>query len=371
MAIMIHHQIQRCLMKACVATLACISLLSASAQSNGFLISGKILDQATQSPLAGASVFCQNTTIGVISNSEGNFSIRLPAGGYDLIVSYTGYETFSQRISSDNAAAPLTVELKKQDKTMQEVAVVASNEVVDGWAKYGKFFLDNFIGTTPNAALCKMENTDSLHFFYSKKRNRLKVLTNAELVINNNALGYRIRYQLDSFVHEYNEGISTFTGYPLYEEMNGNDSQRLAWNTNRAKTYNGSRVHFMRAWYDSSLTTQGFVIEKLTDSTALEGTPIANPFDTTFYHADSSDVEIDLKGRFRIVYKNDLPDPHYLAEYKLAPHTRVQISAININDAFIIEKNGYFYEQGDVLNIGYWAWKKLADALPYDYIPPQ
>src|SRR6185503_1056105 len=203
MAIMIHHQIQRCLMKACVATLACISLLSASAQSNGFLISGKILDQATQSPLAGASVFCQNTTIGVISNSEGNFSIRLPAGGYDLIVSYTGYETFSQRISSDNAAAPLTVELKKQDKTMQEVAVVASNEVVDGWAKYGKFFLDNFIGTTPNAALCKMENTDSLHFFYSKKRNRLKVLTNAELVINNNALGYRIRYQLDSFVHEY------------------------------------------------------------------------------------------------------------------------------------------------------------------------
>jgi len=78
-----------------------------------------------------------------------------------------------------------------------------------------------------------------------------------------------------------------------------------------------------------------------------------------------------LKSDTNIVYKNDLPDPHYLAEYKLAPHTRVQISAININDAFIIEKNGYFYEQGDVLNIGYWAWKKLADALPYDYIPPQ
>jgi len=180
MAVMIHHLIHRHLIKRCITVIACISIfVTATAQSNGFLVSGKILDSATQSPLAGASVFCQNTTIGVVSNSEGNFSIRLPAGGYDLIVTYTGYETFSQRINSDNATAPLIIQLKQQDKSMQEVAVVGSNEVAEGWTRYGKFFLDNFIGTTPNAALCKLENTDSLHFYYSKKRNRLKILTKA------------------------------------------------------------------------------------------------------------------------------------------------------------------------------------------------
>src|SRR4030095_1024165 len=253
------------------------------AQQAEYIITGKVIDQSTQLPLAGASVFCQNTTIGVISNSEGNFTLRLPNGGYDLIISYTGYETFQQRISSENATTPLSIELKKQDKSLQEVAVVGTNEVADGWTKYGQVFLANFIGTTTNAALCKLENRDSLHFYYSKRRNKLKILTNSELVIVNNALGYKIRYQLDSFVHEYANGISTFSGYPLFEEMDGSDSQKVVWNTNRIKAYNGSRMHFMRSWYDSSLANQGFVIERMPDSTAVEGVPLANAFDSSFY----------------------------------------------------------------------------------------
>ena len=48
---------------------------------------------------------------------------------------------------------------------------------------------------------------------------------------------------------------------------------------------------------------------------------------------------------------------------------RVQISAIDVADVFVIEENGYFYEQGDVVNTGYWAWEKIAEALPYDYWP--
>jgi len=341
-----------------------------NAQRTEFIITGKVLDQSTQLPLAGGSVFCQNTTIGTITNSEGNFTLRLPNGGYDLIVSYTGYETFSQRINDENASSPLLIELKKQDKSLEEVAVVGSNEVADGWAKYGQFFLDNFIGTTPNASSCKLENSDSLRFLYYKKRNKLKIQAKSDLVIVNNSLGYKIRYQLDSFVHEYSNGISTFSGYPLFEELNGTDSQKTVWNMNRAKAYNGSRMHFMRSWYDSSLTRQGFAIERLPDSMAIEGTLITNPFDSSFYHADSSDVEIDLKGRLRIIYRPETPDPQYLALYKLSPHTRVQISVFEIADVFIIEKNGYFYEQSDLVNLGYWAWEKLADALPFDYSPP-
>jgi hypothetical protein len=49
--------------------------------------------------------------------------------------------------------------------------------------------------------------------------------------------------------------------------------------------------------------------------------------------------------------------------------TEKQISALDIQDGFIIEENGYFYEQSEVTNLGYWAWKKLAELLPYDYEP--
>ncbi len=50
--------------------------------------------------MAGASVFCQNTTTGTISNNEGLFLLRLRKGGYDLVVSYTGYETQVLRVSN-------------------------------------------------------------------------------------------------------------------------------------------------------------------------------------------------------------------------------------------------------------------------------
>src|SRR5579871_1599426 len=72
--------------------------LSLTALSQNFIVRGTIKDEKSGQPLPGASVFAQNTTIGTISDSAGRFALRLPNGGYDMIVSYTGYETRSTRI---------------------------------------------------------------------------------------------------------------------------------------------------------------------------------------------------------------------------------------------------------------------------------
>ena len=81
--------------------------------------------------------------------------MRLPNGGYDLIISYTGYETRSIRISNTQVQRDsIIIALPQASKTLEEVAVVATNEVEDGWNRFGKFFFDNFIGTTPNASQC-------------------------------------------------------------------------------------------------------------------------------------------------------------------------------------------------------------------------
>ena len=76
-----------------------ISLMSFS-QDKVFYIHGRVLDEKTGSALANASVFCQNTTTGTISNNEGLFTMRLANGGYDLVISYTGYETQVLRVSN-------------------------------------------------------------------------------------------------------------------------------------------------------------------------------------------------------------------------------------------------------------------------------
>lgn len=341
----------------------------AFAQQKEFIVLGKVIDSASRQPLNGASAFCQNTTYGTITNSEGLFFMRLPNGGYDLVISYTGYTKSILRISSNQLMTDtLLIELVKEDKALTEVAVVASNEVPDGLAKYGSFFTDHFIGTTPNASQCVIRNPEALRFFYTKKRNRLKVTAREELIITNYALGYTIRYQLDSFSYDYNTQMSQYTGSPFFQEIDSTETAAATWKKNRAKTYLGSRLHFMRSLYDSLAIEDGFIVEKMDDDRAsIKGTIINNLYDGEQYVADSNDVTINWQGRYRISYKTVFPDKRFLQEFKLPANTRMQVTLLDIADGFVIEENGYFYEQYDVVNTGYWAWKKLAELLPYDY----
>ena len=347
-----------------------LTFFSGALLAQEFTATGKITDSTGVTPLAGASVFCQNTTLGTVSNAEGVFNLKLPNGGYDLIISYTGYETRMIRISAGNAGN-LQVSLKPKDKSLQEVAVIGTNEVPDGLAKYGKFFTDNFIGNDTNAALTKIQNPEALQFYFSKKRNRLKVKAKEDLIIVNEALGYQIKFQLDSFAHEYGSGISVYTGFPFYEELPGTEEQQAIWKKNRVKAYRGSRLHFMRSWYAKNLAKDGFVLEQVdTSSKLLKTSPVENAYDSTLFQVvENNDAEINYTGRLRILYKNAMPDPQYVKENRTAQGLRQQISILDITDGFVIQQNGYFYDQNDVINIGYWSWLKLADELPYDYIP--
>jgi hypothetical protein len=343
--------------------------LSAFCQQKTFSVDGKVVDTTGQ-PLANASVFCQNTTIGTLTKNDGTFHLRLANGGYDLIVSFTGYQTESIRIGKDHKETDtLRITLKPEDKALEQAVVTGSAEVADGWDKYGQFFLDNFIGTSPNASNCALGNKDVLKFYFYKKRNKLRIKATSELLITNNALGYRIKYQLDSFVYEYNTNVCTYTGYPLFEEMQGTPEQQDGWKQNRLYSYAGSRLHFIRSWYDSTLDDEGFVLELPDSNDNSKMKRIANPYDPRFYSVDSGDVEIGITGRLRISYKNQLPDKKYLQAHKFPLNTAVEISAVDIQNGFVIEENGYFYEQSDVTNMGYWAWKKVAELLPLDYLP--
>lgn len=344
--------------------------ICAISQDKTFTVSGKIVDVKSGTPLAGASVFCQNTTVGTVSKADGSFFLRLPNGGYDMIVSYTSYETRNIRIGKGvQQNDSLVIEMKEADKAMEQVVVAGSAEVEDGWNKYGQFFLDNFIGTTPNAAKCVLENKDALKFYFYKKRNKLRVKAKEDLQITNNALGYKIRYQLDSFVYEYNTNVSSYTGYPLFEKMQGTPEQESAWQENRLYSYTGSRLHFIRSWYDSTLKEEGFILEMPDSSHSNKMTVLDNPYDGKFYTVDSGDVEISAVGRLRVSFTNQQPNRKYLVENKFPLNTKVQISALDMPNGFVIEENGYFYDQSEVTNIGYWSWKKLAELLPYDYLP--
>ncbi len=349
---------------------ALVLFINGFSQDKIFYIHGKVVDEKSGSPLSNASVFCQNTTTGTISNTEGLFALRLNNGGYDLVISYTGYETQVLRVSNTTKDKDsLIIGMKEAAKSMAEVAVTGSALVADGWNKYGQFFLDNFIGTTANAAQCTIENKDAISFYFYKKRNKLKVKAKDEIIIINQALGYKIRYQLDSFVNDYNTHISSYTGYPLFENLSGTADQQSVWAKNRYRTYIGSRLHFMRSWYDSTLKDEGFQVETLNSPGSDKGTVLENPYDPAIYSLDSGTVDININGSIRVTYNGQVPNKNYLIQNHFPLNAKVQISALEMPSGFSIEENGYFFEQSEITNMGYWAWKKIAELVPYDYNP--
>src|SRR5262249_18827814 len=149
------------------------------------------------------------------------------------------------------------------------------------------------IGNSGNSGQCTIQNPEVLHFYYSKKRNRLKIMAKEDIIIVNYALGYKIRYQLDSFSYDYSSNITQYTGSPLFQEMDSTEEVKTQWKKNRARTYLGSRLHFMRSFYDSTLTQEGFIVEKLNDdSQTVKGTFITNLYNEQDYMVDSGDVEV-------------------------------------------------------------------------------
>lgn len=339
----------------------------ASAQHS---ISGKVIDSISREPLPGASVFFQNTTKGTATNKQGEFSIQLGAGGYDLVITYSGYKSSTIRITGTEVNY-FEIEMLKEEKNMEEVVIRSSNEVPDGWDKYGNFFKEHFIGTTPFSSQCILENPEALKFYFYKRSNKLKVLSEVPLQIVNNALGYRLTYQLDSFVYYYESEIHTYRGFCLYSEIEGTELEQKTRAANRLNAYYGSRLHFMRSYYDSTLVGDGFAIDLLDEKDDTRFRKISNPYDSLYYGAldSTQEIEIYYPRKFSVTYLKKRPEPEYLKKMGLPKKVATQISYLDLTDFIAIKENGYYYEQKNLVVQGYWSWKNLADQLPYDYSP--
>lgn len=341
-----------------------------------YLVSGRVLNAVTGQTMQGASVFAENTTLGTATDAEGNFKLYLPNGGYDLVVTFTGFTSATRRITTADAGdKDIVILIKPKEKELGDVVVRSSAEVKDGWEKYGDFFLDNFLGKTNNGKQCVIKNKEAIKFFFYKRSNRLKVMAQEPVQIENYALGYKIAFALDSFTHEYNSQVTTYTGSPLFTEMQTDSAdQKAQWVKNRRDAYNGSALHFMRSLYRKQLKEEGFEIQFLVRTGDNErAVTLKDFYGALNYEKDDSTSVVEVlpnQPEVAVIYKDAKPSAAYLEANPDAP-AGFQLSVLYFvpKESLVIESNGYYYEQNDVTITNYWAWKKAGDMLPYDYHP--
>ncbi len=99
-------------------------LLSSTALAQSYTLNGTITDKSNGETLFGASVFLKGTTIGVITNEYGFYSITAPEGNYTLTISYLGYSEISQEVAL-TTNQKLDFEISEFSTQLEEVVVTA------------------------------------------------------------------------------------------------------------------------------------------------------------------------------------------------------------------------------------------------------
>ena len=123
--------------------LAVLSLsLCASAQMR--TVQGTVIDAENDEPLVGASVQA-GKGIGVSTNYDGEFSIRVPQGTATLTVSYVGYNTQEVKITDGN----MVIRLESNNTLLDPVIVVA----------YGEQKKSSFTGSAATVGSATIEKT--------------------------------------------------------------------------------------------------------------------------------------------------------------------------------------------------------------------
>jgi TonB-linked SusC/RagA family outer membrane protein len=84
-------------------------------------ITGVVIDEITSEPIIGANVIVEGTTLGVITDIDGKFSVELPASNSVLVISYIGYLT--QRVTTAGQTS-VEVKLTADVKNLEEIVVV-------------------------------------------------------------------------------------------------------------------------------------------------------------------------------------------------------------------------------------------------------
>jgi hypothetical protein len=80
------------------------------------------------SVLAFATIFVKQTGTGTTTNENGLYEITLPAGSYQLVYQYLGYESVVKQIEVGNGFTEVNIELKTQVVVLKDVIVRAGKE---------------------------------------------------------------------------------------------------------------------------------------------------------------------------------------------------------------------------------------------------
>ncbi len=373
------------------------------------VITGKVSRIDSKAPVPQANVFLSNSTAGTATNEEGNFTLSgLKPGQYTLVVTIVGYEDYTQSVLVGKEPIKLNIELATRNTLLHEVVISTDAD----WKKNYAQFVKDFIGTDDNAKYCVVMNPHAVTLVYHRSQQDLEAYTDDFLVVENHALGYRVKFLVKEFNSSKLSHIISYSGERLFEPLPGNKKQQEEWKTKREEAYYGSPMHFYRSLYTDKLGDEGFQMYRLTRmlnpnrpreeeiQQKVKYFSQQGKRDSVNYWISLSnlskyyreDLSKDTLHNYDILYKTEKAGVfaiNYTGYYLYVVYTKkreetdfkdvyhsldmpnYETSVVTLTKPYLFDTNGVVFGNEAPLYEGTWSKSKLSDLLPVDYAPGQ
>ncbi len=307
-----------------------------------------VYDNISKEPLEGASVYLDGTTIGTITNSQGQFRLELNTTlNAPIVISFIGYKTKMFSITDLNALQEIY--LDENPNQLNEVLIEADN-----WSRGKKLqiFISEFLGKTEASKYCKIINKNDISLVFKASSNTLIAFSEKPIIIKNKYLGYTINYNLIDFEIKFKTSTQGLrythkvysAGTSFFEELYQTPKKKSR--LHREKSYYGSLIHFMRSLHDRTLTENNF----------------------TIYHKR---VAIHPYQHFKLSNEKDLIKIEMTANNLSVVYQNFHQSSIAFtpqNNTFFIDRNGNHSPPNGLLFGGDFGLKRISSMLPLNYL---
>lgn len=235
-----------------------------------YVVSGRVINKTDDKPIANAVVFLNNSSIANTTDAEGHFTLHAPVGQYHLLVHIVGFENYKASIAVKSNVTLDDIRLTPKIDSLKEVTIREKPKL----SPYYQIFLKDFLGTSQFAIDCKILNPLTLQFYDTDLKGDFSVRANDYVQIENDALGYKIKFLLMYFIRNVDKNRVYFNGESYFEEMKGTPAQERKWHRNRLICYQGSAMQLLRSILSDSLAQNGFRIKRASHQ--------ANPYYDSF-----------------------------------------------------------------------------------------
>jgi hypothetical protein len=354
--------------------LSVLGLLVVPLLAQARMLSGRILDAATQKPLVGVTVFLEGSTLKSMTDGDGNFLLACSDNTHGLLIaSHLGYTTQAVSTNLFIPGENRVISLRPRSYNLATATIKVKGKKDPNRAYYLKLFTDSFLGVSEASKSCTILNLDAVRFKTKTNNglNRFTLLATADtvLIVQNKRLGYEMHYTLIQF--SWSKTSSSFYGFPLFIDniQTYPDSSRIR--SEREKAYRGSSMHFFRSLYNQSLLQEGFRVF-IASNDSSGGIAPYNLRDLT--EKKGIQAACYLNTPILIRYIKDGEEAYYIS------HTRNfgGLRSIKDQQSSYVKPSGspiVFYPDGTLkdpsqLQIsGYWSYRLAADWLPIDFQP--